>query len=214
MKIANTLLLSICCLLLFSGCSQKPGSTADVPRLLPQSYKISVAPFFQPIHFGQIIMGNIPENQGKIPADALMGLDADLRQILLTDTKRQYNFLTLGNNLATYPASAQPRGLQFWLDYGRSHSLQYILVPQVLDWHEREGSQAGVEKSAHTRVEFFLINVPAGLVVGRTVYEEKQVGLVDNLFGVADFIKRRGQWVTARQLAQEGMKKAVLELGL
>lgn len=206
--------LALLMLFLCAACNRQPTSTADVPRLLSQTYKIAVAPFSQPLHAGQLIMGNIPENQGKIPPDDLLALDLDLRHELQTHTRRQYNFLNTGNAQVKTPASGQPKGLQFWVNYGREHSLEYILVPQVLDWHERDGSEAGVQKSAHMRVEFFLINVPNALVVNRSVYEEKQVGLVDNLLGVADFVKRKGQWVSARQLAGEGMLKAIKELGL
>ena len=57
------------------------------------------------------------------------------------------------------------------------------------------------------RVEFFLINVAAGTVMSRSVFEERQEGLVDNLLKVGSFIKRRGQWVTAEQLSVDGMEE-------
>ena len=89
-----------------------------------------------------------------------------------------------------------------------------MLVPQVLDWHEREGSEAGVTSSAHVRVEFFLLNIDNESLGPRSVFEEKQVGLTENLLTVGEFFKRKGQWVSARQLSVDGMRKAVKELGL
>ncbi len=208
----------ICCALLFSAaCTRKPQSTADVPRLISQSYKISVAPFTQPLSPSQMIAGQIPENQGKAPQDALLKLDMDLRQALAAKTRRQYVFLPAPHpheDMAVTHAAGQPEALDRWLAYGRKHKAQFLLVPQVINWHEREGSQAGVERSAHARVEFFLLNVKEGLIAGRSSFEEKQVGLVDNLLGVADFFKRKGQWVTAGQLAADGMDKAIKDLGL
>lgn len=209
--------LAFCLALLATGCARKPHSTADVPRLLPQSYKISVAPFSQPLSPGQMITGQLPEDQGKAPQDALVDLDMDLRTALLGKTHRQYNFLPAPHpheDMAVTHSTGQPDALGRWLAYGRKHNAQFLLVPQIISWHEREGSQAGVEHSAHARVEFFLLNIKAGGIAARSSFEEKQVGLVDNLLGVADFFKRKGQWVTARQLSADGIDKAIKELGL
>ena len=58
------------------------------------------------------------------------------------------------------------------------------------------------------------LGVDEGEVASRSVYDEQQVGLADNLLNMGTFIKRRGQWVTAEQLAAEGMRKAVKDIGL
>ena len=50
--------------------------------------------------------------------------------------------------------------------------------------------------------------------MSRSVFEEKQEGLVDNLMNVGTFFKRRGQWVTAEELTEDGMRKAVKDMGL
>lgn len=214
--------LALYCLAIFLaaisvGCARQPTSTAEVPRHLSQTYKISVAPFSQPVNPGQLIAGQIPEDQGKVPQDVLLNLDMDLRGVLMSKTSRQFAFIP-ACVFQDYEGAAhsqnKPEGLATWLAYGKQHGAEYLLVPQVMNWHEREGSQAGVQKSAHVRLEFFLLNVKDGLVVSRSVFEEKQVGLVDNLLGVADFVKRKGQWVTARQLADEAMENAVKEMGL
>lgn len=199
------------------ACSRKPTSTADIPRQLPRAYKISVAPFTQPLHPGQLIAGQIPEYQGKVPRDALIKLDAQLRDVLLSDTKRTYNFIPRKNSLKgwdTVHSKGQPAALKNWLAYGRENGAEFLLVPQVLDWHEREGSEGGVTDSAHVRVEFYLININDALVGGRSIYEEKQVGLTENLLTVGEFFKRKGRWISATELSVEGMRKAVKDLGL
>lgn len=205
------------CLLCAVACSRQPTSTAEVPRLISQSYRVSVAPFTQPLNPGQLITGQIPEDQGQIPPDALLALDMDLRDVLQRDSSRTFNFIPAANlhrDLGYTHSTGQAGALERWIEYGRRHNAQLLLVPMVLNWHEREGSQAGVTRSAHARLEFFLLNIGSGSVVERSIYEEKQVGLVDNLLTVADFFKRKGQWVSARDLAREGMAKAVKELGL
>ena len=137
--------------------------------------------------------------------------------MLNAGSKRQYKFINtvdLPKDLTRFHSSEQPQALPLWIAYGKKQGAQLLLVPQVLDWHEREGSTAGVTQPAHVRVEFFLINVANGLVMSRSVFEERQEGLVDNLLNVGTFFKRRGQWVTAEELSEDGMHKAVKDMGL
>lgn len=209
--------LLLCFSLLVFACARRPSSTAEVPRLISQSYRVSVAPFTQPLNPGQLITGQLPDGQGAIPPDELLALDLELRDALQADTGRTYYFIPRQNlyqELNYEHSTSQPDALARWIAFGKKHDAQLLLIPMVLNWHEREGSQAGVTSSAHVRVEFFLLNIAQGAMLDRSTFEEKQVGLIDNLLGVADFVKRKGQWVSARQLAREGMEKAIRELGL
>ena len=210
-------IFTLCLVLAAAACTRRPQSTAEVPRLISPTYKISVSPFSQTVNPGQLLIGQIPKKQVKIPHDALLALDMELRQVLLSDTKRQYDFIirqNLPEDLASSHSTGQASALPRWIAYGKKHGAQLLLVPQVLDWHEREGSEAGVTSSAHVRVEFFLLNIDNESLGPRSVFEEKQVGLTENLLTVGEFFKRKGQWVSARQLSVDGMRKAVKELGL
>lgn len=199
------------------SCSRKPASTADIPRLLSPSIKVSVAPFTHPLNPGQLISGQLPRIQGFIPEQDLQNLDMSLREVLLNNTKRNYNFLpanALPPDWNDGKVTPQPTGLEKWLAYGKKYNVQYLLVPQVLDWHERQGSEAGVTEAAYVRLDFYLINVPAGNVVAKSSFEEQQVGLADNLLDIVQFFKRKGRWITAGQLSADGMLKAVKDFGL
>ncbi len=196
----HTVVLIVLCLALAVSCARRPRSTAEAPRVISASYSISVAPFTQPTNASQLIVGRIPEDQGRIPGDMLLALDMKLREVLLTDTKRRYTFIARQNlpqNLTQFHSSEQPQALPLWQD-----------------WHQREGSRAGVTQSAHVRVEFFLLKVDDGTLMNRSIFEEKQVGLTENLLTVGSFFKRKGAWVTAEDLSVDGMRKAIKDLGL
>lgn len=211
------LLLALCLILAVGACSRRTRSAADVQRTLPPSYAVSVAPFTQPINASQLITGHIPENQGRVADEQLPALDRQFRSVLSAGSKRHYRFtnaLDLPADLTRFHSSEQPQALPVWVAYGKKHNAQMLLVPQVLNWNEREGSNAGVTRSAHVRIEFFLINIATGSIANRSVFEEKQEGLVDNLLNVHSFIKRKGQWITAEELSVEGMRKALKDLGL
>lgn len=204
-------------LLLAGGCSRKPASTADVPRLLSHQYKIAVAPFTQPRDASQLIMGQIPQPQGLAARDVLMAQDRQLRDVLYTGTNRSYDFLPRTRplpDLKRFHSSARPQALPLWVGYARKTAADILLIPQVLTWRERQGSAAGVTSPAHVRLEFFLLNIREGAVMGHSVYEVEQQGLTENLLNVGDFFKRQGKWVTAEELAREAMLKAVKDLNL
>ena len=218
-RISTNINITLCIFLLgfLLSCSRHPKSTADIPYQLAANVKVAVAPFTQPRDPYHLITGQIPENQGLIERDELIALDRSLKNVLTQDTKRSYDFIAhhrLPTSWQQAHSSGQPGALGRWLEYGRQEGASYLLVPQILDWHERQGSEAGVTSPAHVRVEFYLLNIDRRGVQNRSIFEEKQVGLIDNLLAVGDFVKRHGQWVTAGDLTVEGMKKAVRELGL
>ena len=217
----NRFLWILCALLsllvLTGGCNRKPASTADVPRSLSHQYKIAVAPFTQPRDISQLIMGQLPQPQALAARDVLIAQDRQLRDVLYTTTKRSYDFLPRTRplpDLKRVHTSERPQALPLWVEYARKTSADILFIPQVLTWRDRQGSAAGVTEPAHVRLEFFLLNIKEGNIIGHSVYEVEQQGLTENLLNVGDFFKRQGKWVTAEELAREAMIKAVKDLNL
>ena len=217
----NRFLWILCALLsllvLTGGCNRKPASTADVPRSLSHQYKIAVAPFTQPRDISQLIMGQLPQPQALAARDVLIAQDRHLRDVLYTTTKRSYDFMPRTRplpDLKRFHTSERPQALPLWVEYARKTSADILFIPQVLTWRDRQGSAAGVTKPAHVRLEFFLLNIKEGNIIGHSVYEVEQQGLTENLLNVGDFFKRQGKWVTAEELAREAMIKAVKDLNL
>ncbi len=217
--LALLLLAAIAMAAISLGCSRRPTRTADVPRVVSPAYSIAVMPFTQPTDACQLIMGHIPEDQGCVDSGTLALLDADLRDMLRRKQNgRVFAFegpgvLPKADALA-FRSSSQPQALPRWIALGKKTGKDLMLVPMVMDWHERQGSEAGVNRPAHVRVEMYLVRCATGSVVSRGAWEEEQAGLADNLLNVGSFVKRKGQWVTARRLAQEGMESILKEMGL
>lgn len=216
-RFISAAVLALCLAVLLPACSRQPRSTADIPRTLSKSYSIAVAPFTQPTTTSQLIVGQLPENQGRIPPADLPALDMALRDVLLTRTQRQYTFVPRNAPLPDkmrFHDSSQPQALPHWLNFAKTLKTDLLLVPQVIDWHQREGSRAGVTRPAHVRLEFFLLNAKQGIIMSRSNYEVEQTGLTNNLLDIGEFLKRQGVWVTAEELAREGMVKAAKDMDL
>ncbi len=217
MRIKTFLCLAVivCTTFLLGACQKTMKDVERSASVIPLDLTVGVVPFNQPKNTSALIAGYIPQNQGVIPRDVLPQLDIMLRSKLY-ETKRTYTWLAAPLSIASsdYHDSETPQGLAPWLNYGREYRVDFLIVPQVINWHQREGSRAGVTNPAHVRVEFFLLDVRNGRIFRRSVFEEKQVGLVDDISRVGDFFKRGGGWVTAEELTQDGIDKAMQELGL
>jgi hypothetical protein len=208
-------LLAVLLLASLSAC-QKRTPKEHAPTLIPQTTRVGIAWFTQPTTTYELIAGQLPTRQGKIYPGMLSNLDATLARTLSQEGNRQFVTLPAPVYMPSMylRESGSPRGLQTWLDVGRNADVDLLFVPQIIHWQERDGGEAGVAKSASIKVEFYLIDIAGERLIKRSVYEEQQVGLVDNLLTIDKFFKRKGRWVSATELAQEGMSKAVKEFGL
>lgn len=217
MKNASRIILmltTLLCLGMLGACSQPYKAHAPLPEL-----SIGVASFSQPTHVLELMAGYIPEDQGLIKPDDLLRIDADLRTAL-GKTKRPYVYLDPVPETKMQKAGRSERpghssALQFWVNVGKQAGVDLLIVPMVVDWHEREGSNAGVTTSAAVTVDFFLIDTRGeGNLLQRSFFSEKQASLSNNLMNIGTFVKRGGKWITAEQLTQEGIDKAIVEFGL
>ena len=60
----------------------------------------------------------------------------------------------------------------------------------------------------------YLIDVRTGSMVRNFHFDETQQSLVSNILDAKKFVSRNGRWLSAMELAQEGLKKGIAELGL
>lgn len=207
-------LVLLACVALLPAC-QSRFLSAPVERHspVPLDSRLGVTSFAQPLNTSQLITGLLPEKQGRVPGNAFPTLDLHLRADL---AQRPYIWLPVHETapIGQLHDAATPQALPHWIAFGRQHKVDLLLVPHIIDWHQREGSGAGVTSPAHVKVEFYLIDARQGRLIRRSIFEERQVGLTDNLLTVGDFVKRKGAWITAEDLTREATAKALKELGL
>lgn len=207
--------LALCCLLLLAaGCAPKSQSSGPAR---PEG-KLGVAGFSNPIYNWEMLAGYLDVEGRPVPKGTL----AELNKVL-TDTlaKHQvFDYVTPSavrqcEEVVVFDESGQPRisAWKYWLGVAKCMQLDYLLVPQVTYWREREGSDAGVTTPASVSLEFYLINVKQERMT-RARYEETQQSLMENLLSAGKFASRGGKWVTALRLASDGIDVKLTELGL
>ncbi len=213
---SKTLLFSLVAVTVLLCACQKRPSSQPAPTIIPQEFRVGVAWFTQPTSTRELVTGQLPDRQGKIPAGVLADLDNTFARTLSKHSNRQYVTLYAPDYKKSmeYHESGAPQGLAHWLNIGRQADVDLLIVPQIINWQERDGGQAGAAHAAAIKVEFYLIDVTRARLLKHSTFEEQQVGLSDNLLTVGKFFKRKGRWVSAEELTAEGMLQAVKEFGL
>jgi hypothetical protein len=84
-----------------------------------------------------------------------------------------------------------------------------IILGYVYRFRERKGFSLSVEKPASVAFEIHLIRVGDGAIVWRGIFDKTQTSLMENLLQIASFYKEGGKWVTAKELAAEGMDEVL-----
>ena len=86
---------------------------------------------------------------------------------------------------------------------------RYIHV-LIYGFVERRGGNLAVERPAG--VSFHIHLFDRDNVLKRVyVYEETQQALSENVLGIGKFLRRKARWVTARELAEEGISNGLLK---
>lgn len=212
----RTLLISALILVFcFSfGCSktQKQHLVAPLPEV-----SIAVAWFSQPRTMDDLLAGILVSEQTFVGNKVLLGLDSALQKVLLEESDR--TFINIASSYTCQVKVSQVKkenrtALDYWVQVGACLNADMILVPQLTEWRERVGSDMGAESPASVTLNFYLIDVKGEQLVGRYHFEETQHSLTDNLLNIGKFVNRGGHWVTATDLATEGMRQSLEALGI
>lgn len=198
-----------------TGCKHR--SASPETKMNPQ-FVVAVAPFTVPGAASDLLAGYLPDRAVEPLPDALIDMDAILAQALHVGPDR--NFIPA---IKTKPCMDSTRKgadntrlatIKYWQAVGKCMDAQFILVPMAVSFSERQGSAAGSTKPAWVVLDLYLVNVKTGGLVNHFHFDCQQQALSDNILELDKFLKRKGQWVTAAELAKEGIIKGVKELGL
>ena len=97
--------------------------------------------------------------------------------------------------------------------YGEANEVpDAVIVPRVRRYRERVGDEWGAKSPASVSFVLDLVDVRRGDVIWSATYDETQKSLTENIFALGDIGTRGVRWLSAEQLAQEGVKKAVGQL--
>ncbi len=87
-----------------------------------------------------------------------------------------------------------------------------VITGRVQRYRERIGDQWGAKSPAAVTFTLELIDVRRGDVIWSARFDETQKSLSENIFALGDIGARGVRWLSADELIQEGVKKAIGQL--
>ena len=161
--------------------------------------------------------GVLPEEASVVTQESLDALDGQLAALLeKSDLRTVLHAASVqGCEEIVQAEKERPRfeTLEYWKSVGTCIKADYLLVPYVSQWQEREGGEWGVTRPASLTVDLYLIATASG-ELRRYHFEEEQKGLAENLLQGRRFVKRKGRWVTPLEIAAEAIEEGTKALGL
>ena len=87
-----------------------------------------------------------------------------------------------------------------------------VITSRVQRYRERVGDEWGAKSPASVAFVLDLVDVRRGDVIWSATFDETQKSLSENIFAFGDISQRGLRWLSADQLTQEGVKKAIGQL--
>ena len=98
---------------------------------------------------------------------------------------------------------------QIMKEVGEELNADGVVIGYLYRYRERKGYDYSVEKPASVFFEVHLYRVQDGELVWKGIFNKTQSSLMENVLGVSYFLKDRGRWLTAQELAKEGMEDTI-----
>jgi hypothetical protein len=99
--------------------------------------------------------------------------------------------------------------LEIYKKVGMEIDADLVAVGYIFRYVERVGYDYSVEKAASVALEINFINSKDGSIVWRGAFDKTQKSLMEDVFQIASFYKGHGKWLTARELAKQGINQAL-----
>ena len=104
---------------------------------------------------------------------------------------------------------AEMSELELLMKTGQQLGADAILLNRVYRFRHRVGTRYTAESPASVGLDMLLLSVPDGRLIWNGHVDEIQQTLSENLFKIGTFIKRKGQWISAEELASGGIDDAL-----
>jgi hypothetical protein len=90
---------------------------------------------------------------------------------------------------------------------GREHKAEGVFCAYVYAFRERVGTAYGVDQPAKVTFELNLVSVATGAIVWQAHFSETQKTLSENALLIGKFLKRKGRWITAKEMTAAAMEE-------
>jgi len=150
-----------------------------------------------------------------VPEAATDFMTETLKSLLMNDKTHRFIFPDQTDEMhPNLPADQNGvvRMTELVTTFGGTDTVDAILVGYLFHFKERVGTSYSVESPASVSFDLFLVRVADRRIVWRGIYEETQQSLSENILKLGLFIKRKARWITAREMAADGLENLISTL--
>jgi len=151
------------------------------------------------------VVGEVPEGTAEFMTEQLV-------KLLMSEKVFRFVFPDQADEMLTH-LQADKNGVVRMTELvettGGTNGVDAILMGYIFYFRERVGTSYSVESPASVSFSLFLVRVKDGQLVWRGIFEETQQALSENILKIGAFIKRKARWITARELAAEGLENLI-----
>jgi len=97
--------------------------------------------------------------------------------------------------------------LKMIVETGLDLKADAVLVGYIFRFKDRKGTQYSVDLPASVAFDVELISVADRTIIWSRRFNETQQALTEDLFQFGKFLKRKGRWITARDMAVTGLEE-------
>lgn len=130
-----------------------------------------------------------------------------LRQLLRAESAVEWLTANVQDDPDLSMFHSPPALIRSLQSIGRRYKSDGVLIGFLYAFRERKGASLGVDSPAHVSFEIVLVSVDSGRLLWQPKFSETQEPLNENLFELGKFIRRKGRWVTAREMAEQALKE-------
>ena len=92
------------------------------------------------------------------------------------------------------------------VETGRDLGADAVMVGHIYRFKERVGTGYSADTTASVAFDLDLIRVADGRIIWNNQFDETQLSLSENLFDFGKFLKRKGRFITAEEMAFSGLE--------
>lgn len=94
-----------------------------------------------------------------------------------------------------------------YLEIARALSADAVLGGHVYRWHERRGTDYAARQPASVAFDIYLMTAADGMTLWKARFDKTQMSLSENVLDLQTFLKAKGRWMTADELAEIGLSE-------
>ena len=104
-------------------------------------------------------------------------------------------------------ASSHPQWTdrEVYLEIAKALSADAVLGGHVYRWSERQGTDYAASQPVSVAFDIYLMAAADGVILWKARFDKTQISLSENILDLKTFLKAKGRWMTARELAEIGL---------